>query len=53
VGGQPLSEVGDGSLCAGVRGNLGQRNVGIHGRNVQDVAGLLCDHVLGKHLGGQ
>ena len=53
VGRQPLGEVADGSLRAGVGGDLRQRDVGVHGGDVQDVAALAGDHVLGEHLRGQ
>ena len=53
MGSQPLGEVGDGGLCPGVGGNLGQRDVGVHGGDVQNAAGLARHHILGKGLGGQ
>ena len=53
MGGQPLGEVADGGLCAGIGGNLGQRDISVHGGNVQDVAFLAFHHVLDEHLGGQ
>ena len=53
VGSQPLGEVGDGSLGAGVSGDLGQGDISVHGGDVQDVAGLALNHVLGEDLSGQ
>ena len=47
---QPLSEVGDGSLCAGVCRNLCKRCKSVHGAYVDDVAAFAADHVLGKSL---
>ena len=53
VGRQPLGEVADGSLRAGVRRNLGQRDVSVHGGDVQDVTALAGDHVLSERLSRQ
>ena len=53
MGSQPLGKVGNGCLCTGVSRDLGQRNVGIHGGDIQNIAGLLGHHVLCKDLGGQ
>ena len=47
---QPLGEVGDGSLGAGIGGDLGQRGVGIHGTDVDDVAAFAADHLAGECL---
>ena len=53
MGGQPLGEVGDRRLGPGVGGDLGQRDIGVHGADVEDAAGFALHHVLGKGLGGQ
>ncbi len=53
VGGQPLGEVADRRLRPGVRRNLGQRNIGVHGADVENHAAFALHHVLGEGLGGQ
>ena len=50
MGGQPLGEVGNTSLGSRVSRDLGQGSVSIHGRDIQNAAVLLCDHILGKRL---
>ncbi len=50
---QPLGKVGDGGFRAGIGGDLGQRRVGVHAADVQDVAALPAHHLPGKGLGGQ
>ena len=50
---QPLGKVGHSSLGAGVGGDLGQGQVGVHAGNVQDVAALAPYHLPCKGLRGQ
>ena len=50
---QPLGEVGDGSLGAGVGRDLGQGQVGVHAGDVHDVAAGAAHHLPGKGLRGQ
>ena len=50
---QPLGEIGNGGFGPGAGGYFGQRDVSVHGGNVQDAAVLTTHHVLGESLGGQ
>ena len=47
---QPLSEIGNSCLCAGICWDLCQRGICIHRAYVQDSAALTANHILGKNL---
>ena len=49
---QPLRKVRHGGFRAGIRRNFGERRVGVHRRNVDNIAALARDHIAGERLRG-